>query len=163
MIPYLIKKNVKKGISIRGEIIIKKAVFDKKYADKFANPRNFVAGLVNKKTINADILSDLDFVAYELIKPRMKPFQQMLHFPIIDFKHVKFDVKEKISNEILSGLLLDWRVNYPYEIDGIIVVNDEIYPRPEKNPDYAFAFKMVITDQRAEAKRLAIKMGRVKE
>ena len=152
LIPYLIKKNVEKGISIRGEIIIKKAVFDKKYADKFANPRNFVAGLVNKKTINADIMSDLDFVAYELIKPIMKPFQQMLHFPIIDFKHVKFDVKEKISNEILSELLLEWREKYDYEIDGVIVVNDEIYLRPEKNPEYAFAFKMVISDQVAEAK-----------
>jgi NAD-dependent DNA ligase len=48
--------------------------------------------------------------------------------------------------------LLKWRKDYPYEIDGIIVMNDAIYPRPKKNPEYAFAFKMVMSEQVAEAK-----------
>jgi NAD-dependent DNA ligase len=48
--------------------------------------------------------------------------------------------------------LLDWRKSYQYEIDGVIVCNDRIYPRVEGNPDHAFAFKMVMTDQQAEAK-----------
>ena len=104
--------------------------FLKKYADKFANPRNFVAGIINKKTINPEIVNDLDFIAYEVINPIMKPFQQLLYLPEIEFKHVKFDVKENISNEILSELLLLWRENYDYEIDGIIIVNDKIYSRP---------------------------------
>jgi len=151
LIPYLIKKNVH-DIAIRGEIIIAKEVFEKKYSKEFANPRNFVAGIVNKKTVDPKIIKDLDFVAYELIHPVLKPFQQMLQFPQIDFDHVKFDVKEEISNEKLSEILIDWRKDYKYEIDGIIVVNDEIYPRPTKNPDYAFAFKMVISDQVVEAK-----------
>jgi len=150
-IPYLIKKHTS-GIAIRGEIIIKKDVFLKKYADKFANPRNFVAGIINKKTINPEIVNDLDFIAYEVINPIMKPFQQLLYLPEIEFKHVKFDVKENISNEILSELLLLWRENYDYEIDGIIIVNDKIYSRPTKNPDYAFAFKMVLSENIVEAK-----------
>ena len=149
-IPYLIKKHAG-GVAIRGEIIIKKDVFQKKYANKFANPRNFVAGIINKKTVDPMIVNDLDFVAYEVINPVMKPFQQMLYLPEIEFKHVKFDVKENISNEILSELLLLWRENYEYEIDGIIIVNDEIYPRPTKNPDYAFAFKMVLSENIVEA------------
>ena len=151
LIPYLIKKNVE-DVAVRGEIIIAKEIFDKKYKKEFANPRNFVAGIVNKKTVDPKIVKDLDFVAYELIHPLMKPLQQMLQFPQMDLVHVKFDVKEKISNEELSEILIDWRKDYKYEIDGVIVVNDEIYPRPKKNPDYAFAFKMVISDQVAEAK-----------
>lgn len=151
LIPYLIKKNID-DVAIRGEIIIAKEVFDKKYSKEFANPRNFVAGIVNKKTIDPKIVKDLDFVAYELINPVMKPSDQIKKFITINFDHVKFDVKEKISNEELSEILIDWRKDYKYEIDGIIVVNDEIYPRPTKNPDYAFAFKMVISDQVAEAK-----------
>jgi NAD-dependent DNA ligase len=39
-----------------------------------------------------------------------------------------------------------------YEIDGIIVTDDKIYPRKSGNPDHAFAFKMVLSDQIAEAK-----------
>ena len=56
----------------------------------------------------------------------------------------------------MSELLVDWRENYEYVIDGIIVANDEIYKRTEKNPDHAFAFKMVLSDQIAEAKVLNV-------
>lgn len=151
LIPYLVKKDYK-DMAIRGEIIISKDNFDKYYKKDFANPRNFVAGIVNKKKVDKDILKHLDFVAYEVISPEMKPFQQMLDLGAKEIKHVKFDVKEEISNIILSEILLKWRDDYEYEIDGIIVVNDEIYPRPKGNPDYAFAFKMVISDQVAEVK-----------
>ena len=152
MIPYLIKDEIKGTVVIRGEIIISKKVFQDKYSKHFANPRNFVAGVVNKKMIDENIIHDLDFVAYELIEPPLKPAQQLFDFGVKEIKHVKFDVKENISNDILSELLLDWRKDYEYEIDGIIVTNDEIYPRPKKNPEYAFAFKMIISDQVAEVK-----------
>jgi NAD-dependent DNA ligase len=42
------------------------------------------------------------------------------------------------------------RSNYSYEIDGIIVSDDKVHPRVQGNPDHAFAFKMVISDQMAE-------------
>tara|TARA_Y100000389_G_scaffold661_1_gene662 strand:+ start:5462 stop:8635 length:3174 start_codon:yes stop_codon:yes gene_type:complete len=155
LIPYL-KLPTKKDITIRGEFIIKKEVFDKKYKGKAANPRNLVAGIINKKTISPEKYKDIDFIAYEVINPVMKPLQQMLYFPEIEVNHVKFDVKETISNEILSETLLKWREEYDYEIDGIIVINDEIYPRPKGNPDYAFAFKMIISEQVAEAKVLDV-------
>jgi NAD-dependent DNA ligase len=53
---------------------------------------------------------------------------------------------------ICLNLLLEWRKNNAYEIDGVIVANDEIYPRKSGNPEHAFAFKMVMSDQVAEAK-----------
>lgn len=46
---------------------------------------------------------------------------------------------------------MKWRDNYEYEIDGIIVTHDEIFPRQSKNPEHAFAFKMVLSDQIVEA------------
>jgi len=156
LIPYLIKNN---GIDfeisfvVRGEIIIKKEVFIKKYATKFANPRNFVAGIVNKKTIDPDVVKDIDFVPYEVIDPVLSPSAQMKFIQDEWISQpVKYTTLSVISNEILSELLLLWREEYSYEIDGIIIVNDETYTRPKKNPDYAFAFKMIISDQVAEAK-----------
>jgi NAD-dependent DNA ligase len=65
---------------------------------------------------------------------------------------VLYKIESKISNELLSNTLLDWRYNYMYEIDGIIVANDAIYERKPGNPEHAFAFKMVLSDQVAEAK-----------
>jgi len=154
-IPYIIKPNYDFEVSfvLRGEIIIKKEVFQKKYASKFANPRNFVAGIINKKTIDPEIVKDLDFVPYEVISPIMKPLEQMKFIENEWISSpVKYTIKDIISNEILSELLLLWRENYEYEIDGIIIVNDNIYPRPTKNPDYAFAFKMVLSENIVEAK-----------
>ena len=152
LIPYLIGKNFAKDVAIRGEIIISKEVFQKKYADKFSNPRNFVAGIVNKKTIESAIVNDLEFVPYEVIQPVMRPSEQMKFLDLWNAGGVQYMVKKEISNEILSEILLDWREKYMYEIDGVIVVNDEIYSRPKKNPEYAVAFKMVISDQVVEAK-----------
>ena len=154
-IPYIIKQNSDFEVSfvLRGEIIIKKEVFQKKYASKFANPRNFVAGIINKKTIDPDIINDLDFIPYEVIEPQLTPIEQMKFIEdewIIS--PVKYTLKDNISNENLSELLLLWRENYQYEIDGIIIVNNDIYPRPKKNPDYAFAFKMVLSENVVEAK-----------
>lgn len=161
LIQYIIKKNKLfnnlKNVAIRGEIIIKKEIFQEKYKNNFSNPRNFVAGIVNKKTINPEILLDLDFIPYEVIEPIMKPSEQIEYllgeWP---WPCVEFTINDKISNEYLSNLLLKWRDTYIYEIDGIIIVNDEIYSRPEKNPEYAFAFKMIISDQIAESKVLDV-------
>ena len=51
LIPHLHLPKTK-NVVIRGEFIIPKLVFAKKYQIKFANPRNMVAGLINHKTIN---------------------------------------------------------------------------------------------------------------
>ena len=150
LIPYLSLPKTK-GIVIRGEFIIKKDLFEKKYKNKFANSRNFVAGLINQKTIN-DSITDVEFVSYEVIKPILKPSDQMNFLKINGLKTVLNTAEKIITNNSLSTILIEWRKNYIYEIDGIIVTNDKIYQRKEGNPEYAFAFKMVLSDQVAEAK-----------
>jgi NAD-dependent DNA ligase len=141
-----------KGIAIRGEFIIPKTVFETKYKDKFANPRNMVAGIINHKTIN-EAIKDVHFVAYELIMPGgKKPSEQMKFLQVLNVESVLYKIEPTLSNELLSDLLVNWRQNYIYEIDGVIVTNDAVYPRTHGNPEHAFAFKMVLSDQKAEAK-----------
>ena len=69
----------------------------------------------------------------------------------LDVETVLYKVETSLTNEMLSQTLVDWRKNYSYEIDGVIVVNDAKYDRREGNPEHAFAFKMVLSDQIAEA------------
>jgi NAD-dependent DNA ligase/DNA polymerase/3'-5' exonuclease PolX len=150
MIPYLrLPKN--KGIVIRGEFIMPKSVFEKKYKSQFANPRNLVSGIVNRLAIDEKI-KDLNFVAYEVIKPEKKPSEQMEFLKTLDIDIVMHKFVKTLTNEILSDLLIEWRKNYAYEIDGVIVTDDVIVPRKSGNPQHAFAFKMVLSDQVAEAK-----------
>ena len=151
MIPKLKLPTDKKDIVIRGEFIIPKAVFREKYADKFANPRNLVAGIVNQKTHDGRI-EDLRFLAYEVIKPAgLKPSEQMALLETMNVDVVQHRSVPTISNEYLSEVLQDWRKNYTYEIDGVIVSDDNIHPRATGNPDHSFAFKMVLSDQMAES------------
>jgi DNA ligase (NAD+) len=141
----------KKGIVVRGEFIMPKSVFNDKYKTTFANARNLVAGIVNKQSID-EKTADLHFVTYEVILPSVKPSEQMKILKDTGFENVLYKEVESVTNEALSELLIDWRANYIYEIDGVIVADDKIYPRISGNPDHAFAFKMILSGQMAEAK-----------
>jgi NAD-dependent DNA ligase/DNA polymerase/3'-5' exonuclease PolX len=140
-----------KGYVVRGEFIIPKKVFDEKYKEKFANPRNLVSGIINSKSVD-EKAKDLHFVTYEVIKPSLKPSEQMSLLTELKHEVVKNHSVSELSNEKLSELLIDWRGSYTYEIDGVIVNEDKIHPRKAGNPEHAFAFKMVLSDQMAEAK-----------
>tara|TARA_B100000035_G_scaffold234966_1_gene203214 strand:+ start:1230 stop:4589 length:3360 start_codon:yes stop_codon:yes gene_type:complete len=155
LIPYL---NLPKenNIVVRGEFIIEFKKFQEKYKDKFSNPRNFVSGVINSKNINKEHIKDIDFVAYELIKPELKPSEQMNFLEKLNIKLVKHIVKQNIDNKYLSEELVSFRETYKYQTDGIIVVDDNIYERKNKNPEHAFAFKMVLSEQVAEAKVLDV-------
>ena len=155
MIPYLQLPKTK-DIVIRGEFIIPKKRFQDKYADKFANPRNFVAGVVNRKSVDAGKFRDIDFVAYEVIKPVLKPSEQMAFLMNQNVRVVRNVTEKIVTNELLSELLVAWRNDYEYEIDGVICIDDAIYSRKKGNPEHAFAFKMVLSDQIAEAKVLDV-------
>jgi len=150
LIPFLCLPKTR-GIVIRGEFIIPRALFESKYKDKFANPRNMVAGIVNHKTIN-EAIKDLHFVAYELMKPIHKPSKQLEFLSTLDVEVVAYKTENILTNELLSQTLMNWRYNYAYEIDGVIVADDKVYERKPGNPEHAFAFKMVLSDQVAEAK-----------
>lgn len=156
MIDYINVPRYDEDFTVRGELIIKKKVFKKKYSKNFANTRNFVAGVANSKNVETNMVKDIDFVAYEVIEPLLKPSKQIKYLldnkyntvPVVKGKN---NTVKKVDNEILSELLMDWRENLEHEIDGIIVTHDKIYPRKSGNPDHAFAFKMVLSDQIVES------------
>ena len=56
--------------TLRGEVLIKKSIFEKKYADTFTNPRSFVSGVLNRDynkfdTKFQEMLNDLSIVIYD--------------------------------------------------------------------------------------------------
>ena len=153
LIPYLIFPSTDGVVAVRGEFIIPKKVFVDKYATKFANPRNLVAGIVNRLTLDEKV-KDLHFVAYEVISPELKPSEQMKFLMDKGFETVlnRAVMQKDLSNDLLSEVLVKWRADYLYEIDGVIVTDDKVYSRKSGNPTHSFAFKMVLSDQIAEVK-----------
>jgi len=143
-----------KNIAIRGEFIISKSIFNSKYKKQFANPRNMVAGVINHKTIT-DPVKDLHFIAYEVIVPKLLNASDQLQYltDVLKIETVTYETTSKLSNDLLSLKLIEWREKNPYEIDGLIVsADDKAYERTTGNPEHAFAFKMILTDQTAEVK-----------
>ena len=141
-----------KGIEIRGELLMKKDVFENNWSERFANVRNMIAGTANAKESFPERWNDIDFVCYEVVTPHLTPSQQFALIKKLNVISVINKKMKKINKTVLSKYLVDWRENYEYDIDGIIVADDKKYPRTSKNPKHAFAFKTVLDDQIVESK-----------
>ena len=141
------------GDAIRGELMISKVNF-KKIEKQMANSRNAVPGMLRKKIPEPEMLKLVDFVAYWVLSPSLKQTEQMKYIENKNFpvKYVDYVVKDKLTNEELSEMLLKARKDYKYDIDGIVVIDSsKYYPIiPNGNPEFGFAFKQVLTDQVAE-------------
>jgi NAD-dependent DNA ligase len=143
-------------MAFRGELIISKSNFVK-WSDKLKNARNSVAGLVNSKKLNPLLANDTDLIVYEVVDPNMRIEEQYKIIKKLNFSCVEYKKLEVINFTILSNMLKDRRDSAKYEIDGIIVVNNEKYERNHKgNPEYAFAYKDVLQDQIAITKVIEI-------
>ena len=96
-------------------------------------------------------------MGYEVINPVLKPSKQMKWLKENNVITVTNKTVKSIDNEGLSELLLETRKEDPYDIDGIIVVNDKKYERTNRKcPKHAFAFKMVLSDQIMESQVVAV-------
>ena len=154
-LPQVPKDHKDKTVVIRGEFIISKENFEKHFKETGAkNARNTVSGIIGRKTVDPASINHVDFVAYELMKPEMKISEQLAYISkLTDSNVVKHSHSSVLTNEMLSDMLVDFRTNYKYETDGIIVAHNKLYSvRKNKNPEHAFAFKMVVSDQVIEAK-----------
>ena len=149
---YLDLPNINDEIqyAVRGELIIKKKDIEecKKYMrknNKNTPSRSLVSSVTNAKTSNKDIAKYIQFVAYELVEPRVVPEEQFrvlrkLGFKVVDNKLCKVN---ELSNEYLEKLLVQRRNDSEYEIDGIVITNNtnnEV--NEDERPKFSIAFKM---------------------
>lgn len=137
--------------AIRGELVMSKVNF-KTIEKIMANARSAVGGIITKA--DPTMLKLVDFVPYWVLNPQLKQSEQMKYIEKKNFsiKSVDYIVKNKITTDELSVMLLDGRTNYKYEIDGLVVIDSsKYYPIiPDSNPEFGFAFKQILTDQIAE-------------
>jgi DNA ligase (NAD+) len=148
------------SIRLRGEFVVSKKAFAK-YKSKYPeckNTRNFVGGVIVSKQPNPEAASLVQFVVYEVVEPNNLTFtEQMELIQSLGFDCVKFGSIKKLQYKDLSKLLIRERKESKYGMDGIIVTNNKVNVRnTAKNPDYAFAFKDILNDQKMVATILKI-------
>ena len=147
ILPYInvfkrsVRVDMPNNCAIRGELIMSRKRFEKYKATK-KNPRNTVAGLINAKTLDTDMLKTVDFVTYEVIHPVMKMSDQLLQLALWGLFVVHHDMYKTVTIDNLKIYLERRKKNSEYEIDGIIVADDHAHKRINTgNPKYAVAFK----------------------
>lgn len=153
LIPFL--KNSPKldmlsyDFGVRGELIIRKSVFEKNYVSQFANSRNLVCGLLNRVYCkeNEKMYRDIDFIVYDIY--HHNPLQFCNKIKIIQksecelVKYIDNLDSDKMNDlNMVDSLLKKWKSEYDYEIDGIIITNNKpCVHSNDSNPDFAFAYK----------------------
>lgn len=137
--------HAKCGGIVRGEVIVKKSNWDN-LSSKYANARNFVSGVMNRKTVVESDFTYIQFVAYQFIgEETLSIGKQLKHLSDHGFIVVthKLFFPKAITAEKLPLLLKQFRDNSEYEIDGIIIHDNGKHERNTSgNPKYAKAFKM---------------------
>lgn len=123
-IPDVPKKiKIHEDIIVRGEIVMTKSIFQEKYSEKYANPRNTAAGKVRDKKSGGVDCADLSLIAYTLMSKsapkeeslRFKALEKM-GFQIPDYKIGNYKEIQKWHNETKER-----RSDIPYEIDGTVI------------------------------------------
>jgi len=149
---FLQDTNQTKQIAIRGEIIMTKEMFNKKYSKLYPKARSLIAGIVNSKSPDSNIVKDMELVFYEYIAPgHLKYEDQFTMLGKMGVNIARHNIYDSVGEKQLPELLIDYKKQSKYEIDGIIL-SDNTKPHnrvTSGNPSYAVAFKMPLDEQMA--------------
>jgi len=142
------KMNIKK-LALRGEIIMSKKNFIKYRQKGFTSGSRTIANaLVIRKTIDEELVKDVDFVLFEVVEPRLPKNVQFELLKYLGFKTTYNKHYTELNKTILSDILDKRKNESEYDIDGLIVEDNEKIHKlaNQKTPDYAFAYKKVYDD-----------------
>ena len=141
---YLDLPDVREKICVRGEFVLKNSLFEKKYKSRFPKPRTVVSSLVNSKRPDPEILNDIDFLVYEIVrKEGNKWSDQFQQAEKLGFQTPEHVVVEKTDQTEMTKLLGMMKGTSLYEIDGLVISQDEEYLRYiSGRPKYSVAFKV---------------------
>jgi NAD-dependent DNA ligase len=142
--------STKNMIAFRGEAVICKSIFDSKWADEFKNARNMVSGCLLSKKSNPHVASDIEIIIYEVVDPQFNIMNQLKIIKELGFNCVYYKIYQNILTfDYLSEYFIKRRNKSKYMIDGIIVTNNDDHKRNKTgNPEYAFAYKDVLEEQK---------------
>lgn len=138
------------NICIRGEMIMKKKVFEKNHSDE-KNPRNTTAGIIHRKTLDEKDMKDVDFVPYYIqyfSSDQKTPNQNEMLTSLSEmgfltprYSEMTFD---ELTIENLTTLLLERKKTGQYEQDGVVIYpSKKSFCFPDKgDPEFSIAFKL---------------------
>lgn len=140
------------SVLVRGELICLKG--------HTTNARNWVNGLIHRKTFDAETkesLRNVYFVAYQVCEPKtLTRSQQQTWLQTNGFELPWMKSVDSLGVEQLKAAFQLLRDKYQYECDGVVVGRNCVPTIGASNPKDAFAFKMPLADQKALTKVIEV-------
>lgn len=133
-------------IEIRCEVVIKTKIFQEKYAKDFANPRNYVAGVIGKDEEDLQKISELDIIPLiYLINGKHAP-QTIFSKNIAFCRDYNTIFLPEVYEEVIKGYE-NFRKDYEYQLDGVVlsfpIQFREILGENDHDPEWSIAIKFV--------------------
>lgn len=168
----------------RGEVLVKKSVFEERYADEFTNPRSFVSGVLNSDYSDDEEfqsrLADLDIVIYDLREEFGKGWHDQ------DWDVIKFNTTNRINKYNILPRFAIWnttidtpedlesiyyafekyRHECEYALDGIVIkpiAKERINNMTEHRPKDCVAIKFIPMLKETEVINITWKLAKTKE
>lgn len=140
-------------VEFRGEVLMLLPVFDKKYS-QFKNPRNFVAGILNKKEFIEERVNDLSVEFFDVrINGRIAPENLIDKCGLRTPYSWNYTVRANdwLSFTEMYNKLLIYRTECPYYLDGFVikVIEDNRVSTVDGNPKDCVAIKFPPTESTA--------------
>jgi len=145
LVPYLDLPELKKDITIRGELIIPIKTFEKVYSQTMKNPRNTVSGFTNSKNYNPEDIKNIHLVAYQIYGSNDTIETQLQNLKKLNFKVVNWNTlqSDDITVDNLTEEVKYRKLRSAYEMDGIVITANLPVEYPScGNPKYSVAFKI---------------------
>jgi len=158
--------DLKGTVEIRGEVVIKISTFNEKYS-RFKNPRNYVAGVLNRDDNSQETLSHLDFVMLEVrqhndgeihyIAPRVPGFKHNAYIFYCGSE----------SFEATYHDMVDYRKTSDYQLDGFVIKAPEglrpVWGENSHDPNWAIAIKFPPKEATTKIKSISWQYGKTGE
>lgn len=152
---WLSENRFKNDIVLRGELIMKRDIFEKYFSkkskskfDKFTSARSAVNGVTLRKEDNIDYerAKNIDLLFYEIIQPSgftiSEQYDLLNKWNLNTPEHIIVDSDELEEESFLENYFDERKENSEYDIDGIVIADDStFYERTDQNPDHMIAFK----------------------
>ena len=128
--------------SIRGEMVMYKKDFESNFADQYANGRNLVAGMMNRKfsDMTAEDKSNLQYVHFIAYDALDKNGDFATQTQLMDWLEQYFEVPEWKTIQVADKTIInEWRDavrKMTYDCDGVVIKADVIdrADRQERTP-----------------------------
>lgn len=149
--------------SVRGEMVMYKKDFENNFADQYANGRNLVAGMMNRKFSDMTAgdkanLQYIHFIAYDALD---KDTDFITQTQLMDWLEQYFEVPNwKTIKTADRAVISEWRDNVrnmAYDCDGIVIKADIIdrADRQERTPSRDIAVKPALEVAISKVRKIA--------